>query len=33
MRRIKNLLTLFKLKWKQFVKQHIVDEYPYDDEM
>lgn len=30
---MKRLITLFKLKWKQFVKRHIVDDYPYDDEM
>ena len=22
-----------KVWWKQFVKNHIVDDYPYDDEM
>lgn len=30
---IARLIIAMRDAWKRFVKRHIVDDYPYDDEM
>jgi len=30
---IKRIWSSIKTRWKQFVKNHIVDDYPYDDKL